>query len=602
MATYYIDPDASGGGAGSEGDPYNWADIRGSFASSNTYLVKNGTTSVIGAASAAGWLDFSGLTNVTLGIWEYDGSVPPIFDGMRDISAYTWTEVNDSDVPTADTNKWRATHTHLSGGTNLDRVFFDKVGQARASSIANMSTTLRVYKKTGYVYIYSTSDPGEGTIDGVSKDIEMHWDIELINLTGADQIFIRDIEFWGNKFVSLTITADITQVELERVRCRYLASNKTTFHLESNSTYNISGVKVHNCIFDLHAQEGECGELDNDHAFNGSSNCVQCKGQTGPSTGGSVGDGLWVKDCIFNGYGHTAVRAKAGHAGEPYTNWWTRCVLIEGCKFDFTNTVAGRAFGIGDSNCEVITVRNLYIKHSRSSPEIGSSGGEYYNIIMDTPKVPDDAIDGDNQRSGCFELYTNVNQGGIVENNDIHSWTCLNAEGCGITFHSGGMQGGTGNTIRNMLFVNCSDDNPILASLDGIVIYLAGTYASQQNITWSNIVFHSDTYSYNDSTDEIIQVTNSSSSSVQYALSDIGTDPVDVFSNIYCTDPSLNETNFTVGASGSAYDAGADVGIIRDYYGNPRPGGSTYDIGAVETPTNADDNHVYSLKRTILVK
>jgi hypothetical protein len=289
MATYYIDPGASGGGAGTEADPYNWSDIRtGSptFAGGNTYLVRNGTTTTIGAAASTGWLNFAGLTNITLGMWEKDGSVPPIFDGMRDISAYSWTEVNDSDSPEADTNKWRATHTHLNGGTNLDRVFFNKVGQARATSIANMSTTLRIYKKTGYVYIYSTSDPGNGTIDGVSTDIEMHWDIELINIAGADQIFIRDIEFWGLELISLTITAAITQIELDRVTCRYVASNKTTFHLQSDGTYNIAGVKVHNCYFDLHAQLGECGELDSDHVYNGTSNAVQCKGQVGPTSGG----------------------------------------------------------------------------------------------------------------------------------------------------------------------------------------------------------------------------------------------------------------------------------------------------------------------------
>jgi hypothetical protein len=310
---------------------------------------------------------------------------------------------------------------------------------------------------------------------------------------------------------------------------------------------------------------------------------------------------------VFNGYGHTCVRAKAGHAPSPdsppeYANFWTRCVLIEGCAFDFTNTVAGRPFGIGDSNCEVVTVRNLYVYKSRSGAEIGSSGGEYYNIIVDSAVVPDDAVDADNCRSGAFELYTNSAQGGICEYNDIHSWTILNAEGCAITFHAGGMQDGAGNTIRNMLIYNCSTDNPITATFDGIAIFLDGSYSDQQLITWSNIVIYNDSYSFGSpSTDEIIRVDNSSEVATSYTLDDVGTDPLTNFSNVYCTDPLLDETFFTIGASGSAYDAGADVGSRTDYYGAPRPGGSSYDIGAVEMQTSGADKHVYALRRKLSI-
>ena len=611
--TYYINPDNTGTPRdGSTGNPYNWSDVRGAFESNTEYLILQGTTTTIGADSANGWLNLTGLTNVKFGIWESGGSTKPIIDGLKDIGANTWTEVNDSDVPASGTNKWRTPHSHVSGGANLDRVFFDKVGQIRGSAISDLSTTVRCYKKTGYIYVYSTTNPGTGggSIDGVSTTIESFYDIELINIAAADQIFVDNIEFWGNEVIAISpITANITQIEFTNFVNRYISINKTAINIQSDSTYNISGVLVDNCTFDLHIQEGESGwpHARGSVVDNGTSNAIHCKGQTGPSTGGSAGDGLWVKNSAFNGFSHSAIRAKAAKVGPPYDDWWTRCVLIENCTFDFTNTGHGRAFDIGDSNCEVITVRNLYIYKSRSGAEIGSSGGEYYNIIVDTPL--DDLTDGDSQRSGAFELYTNNLQGGTVENNDIHSWTIANAEGNAITFHTGGMQSGTGNTIRNMLFVNCADDHPVSATHDGICIWLQGTYTQMQTITWSNLVFYSDTYSYNDSTDPIIYVDNASEVQTQYTLSDIGSGGVANFSSVYCTDPGLNETTFAISNTGSAYNAGYNVGTSYDYNNDQRPGAgdssSAYDIGAVEYQDTsaapvAGGSFRYSMRRKIV--
>ena len=99
-------------------------------------------------------------------------------------------------------------------------------------------------------------------------------------------------------------------------------------------------------------------------------------------------------------------------------------------------------------------------------------------------------------------------------------------------------------------------------------------------------------------------------------MSEVGSAPLDKWSNVIVTDPEVNSTTFAITNTGSAYNAAADLSASSifgevgfDYNRNPRPGagasGTAYDIGAVEyqddSATITMPAMSYSLRRKIMV-
>ena len=170
MADFYIDPDVTAGGAGTELDPYkSWAEV--TFASNNNYYQKRGTSTV--AASGTFKYLLAALTNINIGTydtgnepivsvyqtststgdWADQGGNVWMFDDGYNLAARSIILVGLGSLGNATTPSWTKRIDHVGQGGGRAVLSFSEFGQWDANEDGGGGTT------TNKLYVYSDENP-----------------------------------------------------------------------------------------------------------------------------------------------------------------------------------------------------------------------------------------------------------------------------------------------------------------------------------------------------------------------------------------------------------------------------------------------------------
>lgn len=522
MATYYVANDGSG-------DYTTIAQVNAlSLNAGDIVLFRKGdnwreTLTVPSSGNSSSSITFS----------SYGSGNKPIINGSNLVNSWT---------PDVNPNVYYATLT-----TSPSHVLFDSVVGTNKTSAAACSEARNWYWSSNKLYIYCTTDPDTVyTNPGIEASIRNN----CVALNGKSYVTIDslDLRYAKDKiFYAYTSGSDIT---LSNCSLRYGYNSGIRFDLINNVTItgnsitgNLVGtdtsvynnfVMIRNCVNGLISQNSVIGTSDS----------------------AIDSEGIFLRE---NSTGfiisHNTVSNVGGHGIECGN-------AVRDCTIEYNEVYGGGSNGTG---CQGI---NIGTNDKVTNPT--------NNIIVRNNYVHDQTVGGGIRtlRSDSIKIYNNI---------------VANVGGANNTYSIFGI-GTSTNSDDNEIYNNTIYNIQNTGSEHGIGI---SVYSSLRNIIKNNIV--------HTVKDRLVQVVDTSTGldmdnncyyggsdtpftwGSSYNFSDWKTNKVQDANSISSDPLFISATDYHLQSTSPCKDAGITLSeVTDDYEGNPRPMGSSHDIGAFE--------------------
>lgn len=393
------------------------------------------------------------------------------------------------------------------------------------------------------IYLYSTENPA------VSFDsIKTNALFETVIISNKNYITIQAIEIQGGYAFSLAIRggSHITVKD-----CRVGSFSRQGIQIRDNLEISSTYVTIDNCLLDskFHFSYGKDKGIDDGiQIVSGANDCI-------------------VKNCIIKDFGHSAIYLKALSA----TNNGVFNNKIFGNFISGENVTYLRGLNTDgyEDKCRDNEIFNNIIKNTTVRSQInGNNNWIHHNIINGVKNsiVKSWAVGQgiDLQGYGTdFACHDNK-----IDNNLI-----MNCDEPGITF-SGNGNDKKNNYVRNNIILNCGRNSK--AEYDNIGIAIENSNTIKTNYFFNNCIFgkvENAPAVFLRGNYLTVEQFNNQNSAYDIASNNIQKDPLlETSDSIY----------FYLTKNSPCIDAGIDVGLKYDYYGNVIYTGSAPDIGIQE--------------------
>jgi hypothetical protein len=339
---------------------------------------------------------------------------------------------------------------------NPARCFFDRVGQGKGESIADLDSeeTWFCDTKDDTLFVYSTTDPDSLMVELLPRS---QWtSCEVITLIHSDFITFEDLALYGGNFACLSLSGNCEGVEITDCELRYMVNKGI------NSPGHYTGLREDILIEDNTIDYMlESAEVD-----------TTVEGNF-PHAGTSDGIAFWkdaadvtIRGNFIKNFSHTAVQLRCLYDG---SNGISDCV-IESNEITAPDVVHGR--GLSAHGVEGQVTGNVfrwnYVHDTRTRCQLNGNGNDYYaNVIVD---VSDDLLNITSSNGIGINTWPEVASGDTVttvsHDNRIFNNTLVLAEYGGIRLgHScdwyPALCDSTNyvydNTIANNIIVDCGE-------------------------------------------------------------------------------------------------------------------------------------------------
>ena len=393
------------------------------------------------------------------------------------------------------------------------------------------------------IYVYSTENPAENF-----NLIETNVLYETVIISNRNYLKIQDIEIQGGYVFSLAILgcSNITVKD-----CRIGSYSRQGIQIRDNLGVSSTYVTIDNCVLDskFNFSYGKDKGIDDGiQITTGANDCI-------------------VKNSVIRDFGHSAIYLKAV---SPTDNGV------------FNNKIFGN-FITGENVTYMRGLNTDGYENKCRDNEI------FYNVIKNTNVV--NQINGNNNwihhniidgvKNSIVKSYA-VGQGislqaygpyGVCHDNKIDNNLIMNCDEPGIAFNGNG-NAKYNNYIRNNIILNCGRNSK--AKYDNIGISIDNSTTIYTNSFFNNCVFSGNENSpavFKRGNYITIEQFNQEGFSADIAINNLQKNP------LIETSDSLN---FYLTENSECIDAGMDVGLTVDFYGNTIYSGNAPDIGIHE--------------------
>lgn len=532
--TYYID--SSFGNDSSTGTSINtpWRTIakinHSSFHGGDSILFKKGGI----------WkeqFDFpsSGNASAPIIIGSYGEGELPVITGVDVYEGWNnpsnWTLFGD--------NIWVREQSY-----NPQRLWINGKEVLRNEQIDSLDGTRYMWAwENSKIYVYSAENPATSF-----NLMEINFLYDVVRIANKSYIILQDIEIQGGYAFALAIrgSSHITVKD-----CRIGNFSRQGIQIRDNLGISSTYVTIDNCVLDskFNFSYGKDKGIDDGiQITTGANDCI-------------------VKNCVIRDFGHSGIYLKAiSSTSNGVFNNKIFGNLITGENVTYFRGLNTDGY---ENKCRDNEIFNNIIRNTNVVNQInGNNNWIHHNII-------------DGVKNSIVKSYA-VGQGislqaygaeGVCHDNKIDNNLIMNCDEPGIAFN------GNGNTkennyVRNNIILNCGRNSK--EGLENIGIYIENDNSIKTNYFYNNCVFSGDENSnvvfLRDKYMAIAQFNNQSATA-------------DIAANNIQKDPFLETSdsiNFYLTENSPCIDAGIDVGLTKDFYGNKIFNGFAPDIGIQE--------------------
>jgi len=393
------------------------------------------------------------------------------------------------------------------------------------------------------IYVYSTTNPATAF-----NLMEINVLYETVVISNQNYLILQDIEIQGGYAFSLAIRgcSNITVKD-----CRIGSYARQAIQIRDNIGISSTYVTIDNCVLDskFNFSYGKDKGIDDGiQITTGANDCV-------------------IKNCVIRDFGHSAIYLKALSASDNgvFNNKIFRN-LITGENVTYQRGINTDGYENKCRNNEFFynIIRNTNVVNQIN----GNNNWIHHNII--------DGIKNSIVKSYAVGQGFSLQAYGtdlVCHDNKIDNNLIMNCDEPGIAFNGNG-NAKYNNYIRNNIILNCGRNSK--AGYDNIGIAIANSGTIETNYFYNNCVF-----SKNENLPAVflrgtylsINQFNNQNSASDVALNNIQKNPLI---------ETPDSVNFYLAENSPCIDAGIDVGLSYDYYGNSIFTGNAPDIGIQE--------------------
>ena len=531
--TYYID--SSFGNDSSTGTSINtpWRTIakinNSSFHGGDSILFKRGEI----------WKEYfdfpsSGNAFVPIVIGSYGEGELPIITGVNIYEGWNipsnWTLMNN--------NIWVREQSY-----NPQRTWINGKEVLRNEQIDSLDGTRYMWAwENSKIYVYSTENPATSF-----NLMETNFLYDVVRIANKYYIILQDIEIQGGYVFSLAIHGSSNIIVQN---CRIGSFSRQAIQIRDILGISSTYVTIDNCILDskFNFSYGKDKGIDDGiQITTGANDCI-------------------VKNCVIRDFGHSGIYLKAvSSTSNGVFNNKIFGNLITGENVTYFRGLNTDGY---ENKCRDNEIFNNVIRNTNVVNQInGNNNWIHHNII-------------DGVKNSIVKSYA-VGQGislmaygaeGVCHDNKIDNNLIMNCDEPGISFGNGNAK--ENNYVRNNIILNCGRNSK--EGYDNIGIRIANSNTIKTNYFYNNCVYNVDENSpvifLRDNYITIAQFNNQSTTA-------------DVASNNIQKDPLLETSdslNFYLTENSPCIDAGINVGLTEDFYGNRIFNGFSPDIGIHE--------------------
>ncbi len=415
------------------------------------------------------------------------------------------------------------------------------------------------------IYVYSTENPAMAFN---LMEINVFYDVvEIIN---KNYVVLQDIEIQGGYGFALVIGGSGKIVVKD---CNIGSYSRQGIHIYEAAGISSTFVTIDNCVLDskFNFSYGKDKGIDDGILVSGGANdCV-------------------IKNNVIKDFGHAGVYLKSLNAYDNgvYNN------KVFGNYITGENVTYQRGIGTDgyenkcrDNEFFYNVIRNTTVRNQIN----GNNNWIHHNIIdgiKNTPVKPYATAQGFDLQCYGTDLVCHDNK---IDNNLI-----MNCEEAGIYFRKNGRTK-KNNYIRNNIILNCGSNSK--EGYDNIGLVIDRHPSIETNYFYNNCIFSGDENSpavYLRGEFLTVEEFNNQNSRLDVARNNIQKDPLIEISD---------SVEFHISRYSPCIDAGIDVGLSLDYYGNAIFTGNAPDIGIEEYyppdgifPWNSNVIKSFSLKQ-----
>ena len=497
------------------------------------------------------YLDFpsSGNASNLIIIGSYGDGELPIITGINVYEGWN----NSSNWTSAENNIWSRDQSY-----NPQRLWIDGKEVLRNEQIDSLDGTRYMWAwENSKIYVYSTENPAVNF-----NLMETNVLYETVIISNQNYIKLQDIEIQGGYVFALAIRG-CSHVTVKD--CSIGSFSRQGIQIRDNGGISSTYVTIDNCVLDskFNFSYGKDKGIDDGiQIVTGANDCI-------------------VKNCVIRDFGHSAIYLKALSATDNgvFNN------KIFGNLITGENVTYQRGLNTDgyENKCRDNEIFYNVIKNTNVVNQInGNNNWIHHNII--------DGIKNSIVKSSAVGQGFSLQGYGtdlVCHDNKIDNNLIMNCDEPGIAFNGNG-NAKENNYVRNNIILNCGRNSK--AGYDNIGISIANSNTIKTNYFYNNCVFSKDENSpavFLRGDYLTIKQFNNQSFPIDVASKNIQKNP------LIETSDSLN---YYLTANSPCIDAGIDVGLTSDFYGNAIYYGTAPDIGIQEyyppTGTFSDKNSI----------
>ena len=393
------------------------------------------------------------------------------------------------------------------------------------------------------IYVYSAGNPAT-----TFNSMEVNVFLDVVRINNKYFIIIQNIEIQGGYGFALAILGGNNLVIKN---CNIGSYSRQGIQICDYNGIPSSHVTIDNCVLDskFNFSYGKDKGIDDGiQVTRGANNCI-------------------IKDCIIKDFGHAGVYLKALNSYDDgvYDN------KIFGNLITGENVTYQRGIGTDgyEGKCRDNEFFYNIIKNTTVRSQINGNNNWVHHNIVDGVKNSIVKSWGVGQ---AFDLQ-GYGKDLVCHDNKIDNNLIMNCDEPGITFSRNGNDK-TNNYVRNNIIYNCGRNSR--AGYDNIGIAIDNTSTIKTNYFYNNCVFSKDENApavFLRGDYLTVEQFNNQTSTPDVAQNNIQKNPLL---------ETLDSINFYLTENSPCIDAGIDVGLEFDYYGNPIFTGVAPDIGIQE--------------------